>query len=249
MSLESALLGAFVIFCRIGACLMTLPGLSNLQIPMRVRLYLAIAATLALSPLLWPAVSSALADAPLMKILPLIFGELLIGALIGLSARLFFLALETSVTCVAMTIGLGNIFASSIAENDAAPVLASFAVLVATMLFFASDQHLRVIESLVLSYSAMPLAGVPESGSMIDFYLRALEESFILALRIGSPFLLLGAAVNFAFGLVNRMVPQAPVYFVSAPLLIALGLYLFARMSSDFFSAFSSHFGSWLARG
>jgi flagellar biosynthetic protein FliR len=249
VSLESVLLGAFVIFCRIGSCFMTLPGFASLQIPVRVRLYVAIAATLALAPLLWPAVAEAVGDASLRKIFPLLLGEILIGALMGLSARLFFLALETIATSIAMTIGLGNLFGSPVMEPDAMPVLASFALLCSTMLFFASDQHLTVIASLFSSYRALPLTGAPETGSMIQFYLRAIENSFLLSLRIGSPFLLFGVSINFAFGLVNRLVPQAPVYFVSAPILIALGLYLFAQLSSDFFGAFSSHLGSWVAKG
>ena len=45
-------LGVFVLFCRIGGCLMLAPGFSNTQIPVQVRLFIALAATLALAPLL-----------------------------------------------------------------------------------------------------------------------------------------------------------------------------------------------------
>ena len=47
--LAHAILIGFVVFCRTGACVMTLPGLSNEQIPMRARLYIAIGLSIPLS--------------------------------------------------------------------------------------------------------------------------------------------------------------------------------------------------------
>jgi flagellar biosynthetic protein FliR len=43
-------LATFLLFCRIGACLMVMPGFSSPRVPMRVRLFVAIAVTLALAP-------------------------------------------------------------------------------------------------------------------------------------------------------------------------------------------------------
>jgi flagellar biosynthetic protein FliR len=247
MSLDSALLGEFVIFCRVGSCIMTLPGFSASHIPVRIRLYAAFAATLALSPLLWDSIERVVIDAPLSQILPVILGELLLGSLIGLSARLFFLALEALATFVAMTIGLGNLLGSIAGDSEASPAMASFVVLCATVLIFVSDQHFLVIEGLFTSYRTMPITGLPETAFIAKHFLRALEESFFLALRICSPFLLFGVTINFGFGILNRMAPQAQVYFLTTPLLIALGLYLFAQISHDLFSGFSNEFGSWLA--
>jgi hypothetical protein len=97
--------------------------------------------------------------------------------------------------------------------------------------------------------SGMPIADAPETNSMAKYFLQTLEHSFLLALRISSPFLLFGLVTNFAFGLLNRLTPQIPVYFISTPFLIALGLYLFYEISRDFFVGFSSEFGSWLLTG
>ena len=48
----NVILATFVLFCRIGACLMLAPGVSNSQIPMQIRLFVAVAITLSLAPLL-----------------------------------------------------------------------------------------------------------------------------------------------------------------------------------------------------
>ena len=44
----------FLLFCRIGGCLMLMPGISSARVPAQVRLFIALAVTLALAPLLEP---------------------------------------------------------------------------------------------------------------------------------------------------------------------------------------------------
>ena len=48
----NAVLTAFILFCRIGGCLMLMPGFSSPRVPMVVRLFLCFAITLALVPFL-----------------------------------------------------------------------------------------------------------------------------------------------------------------------------------------------------
>ena len=84
-----AALGAFVLFCRIGGCLMLAPGFSNTQIPTQIRLFVALAVTLTLTPLLLERVpAAALGDDPILT-LRMIVVESLVGGMIGILARLF----------------------------------------------------------------------------------------------------------------------------------------------------------------
>jgi flagellar biosynthesis protein FliR len=85
-----AAIGAFVLFCRIGGCLMLAPGFSNAQIPTQVRLFVALAITLTLTPLLLERVpAAALGDDPILT-LRMIAVESLVGGMIGVLARLFY---------------------------------------------------------------------------------------------------------------------------------------------------------------
>src|ERR1700683_3764469 len=98
---QNVIFAVFVLFCRIGACLMLAPGVSSTQIPMQIRLWVAVAITLALAPMLVDQPQLAhLGDDPL-SMLRLIAMETLIGAMIGLLGRLFFSALESLVTATA----------------------------------------------------------------------------------------------------------------------------------------------------
>lgn len=247
--LESVVAPGFVLFCRIGGCLMVAPGISSDRVPARARLYLSLAVTLALAPALLETIGPQLSGGDPLRLGGAIIGELTIGVFLGLLARLYFLALEALATAVAMTIGLGNIFGSGLNETEPVPALATFVVLCATVLVFVTDQHLEIIRGIYLSYQTAPVLTAPGADSLLDELTRVVTQSHLLALRISSPFLLFGLIVNLAFGFLARLTPQAPIYFISGPFVIILGLYGFSIVAQDFFTAFSAQFGAWLARG
>ena len=99
---------AFLAFCRIGGCLMLMPGFSSSRVPVHVRLFIAVAVTLALAPLLLPVLRAALPKIPPDAMIALLVSETVIGILIGVMGRLFFLALQFMATAAAMYIGLGT---------------------------------------------------------------------------------------------------------------------------------------------
>lgn len=249
VGLDSLIAGLFVLFCRIGACIMTMPGFSSARIPVRTRLYIAIGVTIALAPPLVETVKPAVVGASTTAIGFVLINELLVGVLIGSLARLFFFALETLATAAVMTLGLGNILGAPIDEAEPLPAMGSLIMLGATTLIFVLDQHWEIIRGLFLSYTAIPIRETLSAQSVLSEYMKVLSQAFFLALRISSPFLLFGLVVNLAFGFLNRMTPQIPVYFISTPLVIALGTYWFYMMADDFFAAFASAFGSWLLSG
>jgi hypothetical protein len=104
---ETVLL-VFLLFCRIGGCLMLMPGTSSARVPVQVRLFIALAVTLALTPLLEPTLRAGLANKPSSVALLLIISEIVTGALIGLMGRVFFQALQFMASAAAMFIGFGT---------------------------------------------------------------------------------------------------------------------------------------------
>lgn len=106
--IPEALLGVFVIFCRVGGCLLIAPGLSSQRVTSRARLFIAVTVTLAVAPLLLPQFGTGLRDAGPADILGWIGCETLTGLAIGFFGRSFYFALETMATGVATMIGLGG---------------------------------------------------------------------------------------------------------------------------------------------
>ena len=240
-------LGGFIVFCRIGACLMLMPGVSSARVPVRARLFIALLVTAALLPVLLPEARRIGMDMPPFLLLRLMTGETLTGALIGTLARLFFLALETLATSIAYNIGLSANLGGTIDESLPLPALASLFTLGATMLIFATDQHLEILRGLVASYGAMPIAAGFDSRHALVAIADTLTAAFGVALRVSSPFILYALIVNMALGLVNRMVPQIPVYYISLPFVVAGGLYLLVLSIRQSLDAFLVAFSQWLA--
>src|SRR6266540_1320570 len=92
-------------FARIGTMVMLLPGLGELSVPSRVRLTVALVLTAVLFPLHRAAFAIDLKSfAPVVTMLG---QELLIGAVLGLTARLTISALQVAGSIIAQQLGIG----------------------------------------------------------------------------------------------------------------------------------------------
>ena len=146
-----------MLFCRIGACLMLAPGFSNAQIPTQVRLFVALAVTLSLTPLLLEQdPGAAFGDDPILTF-KVIAVESLVGGMIGFLARIFFLALEALASGAATMLGFVNPFGMQIERGEPMAPLATLISLAAVALLFAADLHWELLRGLVASYDVIPV--------------------------------------------------------------------------------------------
>jgi flagellar biosynthetic protein FliR len=243
------ILAVFVLFCRIGGCLMLMPGFSSTRVPMQIRLFLAVAVTLALTPVLMPRLSVLPQNPPATTLMVLFFSETMLGALIGAIGRLFFAALQFMATAAAMFVGFGAMPGTAVEDAEPVPPLASMITLTATVLIFVTDQHWEVFRGLVASYTALPVS----EPFLADFSLTRLADAFsstfILALQISSPFVVYALFVNFLVGIANKLTPQIPVYFISLPFVLAGGLILLYFTIGEALRLFMDGFVGWLQGG
>jgi flagellar biosynthetic protein FliR len=246
---STAVLSVFILFCRIGTCLMLMPGFSSDRIPVNIRLFLVLTVTLALTPLLSADVQPALAHATPIELAKLILSEILIGLLIGFLGRIFFAALETLANAIAMGVGLTSALGAPIDEMEDLPAISTLITISATALLFVMDLHWEVLRGLVASYQALPVV----SGFGTQFGLvqiaDCLSKAFFLALRVSSPFMVFAVIINLSIGLTNKLTPQIPVYFISTPFVVAGGLFLLYFSSKQFLELFMAGFEVWLRSG
>lgn len=241
-------LATFLIFCRVGACLMFMPGFSSPRVPMRVRLFVAIAITLALAPLLAVKVQASVPSDSPTAVLGLIVSETLVGAIIGLMGRMFFLALQFAGASIAMLMGLANTPDAMIVENELVAGVTSFITLAAVVLFFLADLHWEVLRALVDSYTAVPVAQEVAANFGVIKLVDALSDAFFLALRISAPFIIYSLMINLMFGILGKLTPQIPVFFVSLPFVLAGGWLILYFAGTEILQLFISGFAAWLAR-
>lgn len=112
-----------------------------------------------------------------------------------------------------MSIGLTSVLAGPIEENEPLPAIATLITLTATALIFFTDLHWEVLRGLVASYSALPVSGLFDARFDLVRVSDCLTKSFLVSLRISSPFIVYALIINFAIGLAGKLAPQIPLYF------------------------------------
>jgi flagellar biosynthetic protein FliR len=242
------ILATFVMFCRIGACLMLMPGFSSPRVPARVRLFVAVAITLALAPLLTAKVQEALSEDSPVAVLGLVGSEMIVGATFGLMGRMFFLALQFAGASIAMFIGLSNTPDANIEETEPVAGVTSLITMTAVVLLFVTDLHWDVLRALLESYAAVPVAQPLAANFGVIKLVDALSDAFFIALRISAPFLVYSLTVNLMFGILGKLTPQIPVYFISLPFVLAGGGVILYFTCDEFLQLFIKGFSAWLAR-
>lgn len=215
----------FLVFCRLGAMMMVLPGFSDAQIPMRVRLLLSFVLTIALCPLVashLPTINDH------MEVWTLAFKELFIGLYIGLIGRILITTIQVAASIIGMQISLSNamIFNPMLATQDS--IISVGLMLVAVCLMFTGDIHHLIFQAFVESYPLFSKASFYLAEDFSKSITQLASESFVLGARLAMPFLIVGVIFNFALGLLNRLMSQLQIFFIAMPGQILLGLIFLA---------------------
>lgn len=222
---QGTILALFLAFCRLGGCIMVLPGFSTTRVPVQIRFFVALAASMAMLPLLWDSIYPKV-SLPGATFLGLIFTEVLVGVVYGLVARLYTLGLQFTGAIIGIAIGLSAPGGADVIEDTAGSQLINLLTLAGLLILFMMDFHHIVFRALLDSYAATPVGAVVDSQKILITLTDTMRASTSIMLRLASPFLIYGIMFNVAIGLINKLAPQMPIYFISTPFLLMGGLFL-----------------------
>jgi flagellar biosynthetic protein FliR len=222
LSFLPAMAAAFLImFARVGAMVMLMPGLGEVSLPPRVRLTIALVLTAVLFPLQRQAFSIDLTS--MAPVLLLLGQELLIGIVLGLTARLMVSALQVAGSVVAQQLGLGFVTTVDPTQGQQGVMLGNFLAILGLTLVFATDLHHLVIRALSDSYTLFRPGEMPLAGDATALVTRTIATAFRIGVQLAAPFLVFGLLFNLALGVLSRLMPQMHVFFVGMPLSILIG--------------------------
>ena len=224
-----ALAAAFLlVFARTGTMAMLLPGLGEQNVSARMRLTIALILAAVLLPLHradYHIDAGALGPAIVMLV-----EEILIGAVLGLTARLSISALEVAGSVIAQQLGLGFVTAVDPTQGEQGAMLGNFLTLLGVTLFFATDMHHLVIAALNDSYTLFAPGELPATGDVAALITKTVAGAFRIGIQLAAPFLAFALLFNLGLGVLSRLMPQMQVFFVALPasILIGFGLMLLA---------------------
>jgi flagellar biosynthetic protein FliR len=222
ISFLPALAASFMlVFARVGVMVMLLPGLGELSVPVRLRLTMALMLAAIFLPLHRDAYHLDLgAFGPLL----LLMGqEMLIGAVLGLTARLTISALQVAGSVVAQQMGLGFVTAVDPSQGQQNAILGNFLTMLGVTLIFATDLHHLAIAAINDSYRLFAPGAVLPVEDIASLILRAAAGAFRVGIQLSAPFLVFGLLFNLGLGILSRLMPQMQVFFIGLPLSILLG--------------------------
>lgn len=214
-----------LIFARVGAMVMLLPGIGDTSVPPRVRLGFAFLMAMMLMPVVArgmpiPAAVSGVAGA--------VIKEVMIGLMIGGILRIFLSSLTTTGEIISIQTTLS--FAQTAAPGQATPstTLGTFLGLIGITLIMATDLHHMFLTAIVRSYALFPFGREIPIADSAQLAVQTVAGSFRLGLQLAAPVVVFSLVFNIAAGLVGRVMPQFQVFFVATPLIVLLGLSIFA---------------------
>lgn len=211
-----------LVFVRIGAAVMLMPGIGDPYVAARARLLLALLIALLAAPTV-AADLPALPDSTVSLVL-LIVGEVIIGLFIGSIARFFMAALTTAGMIIAYSASLANALTNDPTAAQQGSVIGSFLTVVALLLIFSLDLHHLLLQATVSSYALFVPGEALPVGDFSEMISTIFAKTFLLAFQISAPFVAVSIVFYLGVGLLARLMPQVQIFFVIVPLHVAIGL-------------------------
>ncbi len=222
-----------MIFVRIGAAMMFLPGVGESFVAVRARLLLAVMMALLLTPVVGPMIPP-LPEEP-ASLVALIFTEATIGLFLGLIVRLMVTALDFAGQIISLQLGIGSAQAFNPAMATQGSLTGTILGLAALLLIFTTNLHHVLIAGLVTSYGLMPPMNLAAGHEfpivpLTQSFSTVVGQSFNVALMVAAPFIVVGLIFQAGMGLLARLQPSLQIYFVAMPIQIYFGLAIFGSL-------------------
>lgn len=221
-----------LIFVRIGAAMMLMPGFSEPYIFSRSRLLFALMLSLVLAVPLGPQLPGL--PPHLTELFLLVSREVLLGLFIGASTRIIFATLHVAGSTIAVQSGLATASVFDPNQSTQGTLPGNFLTTVAMALLFVTDGHHMLLSGLAQSYVHLGAGMASPIGDMAGFITRIVQNGFDLGVQMAAPLLLVGLLTNLAMGVLNRLMPSFQVFFIALPLQLLLS---FATLMLSFAAA------------
>lgn len=234
-TLTYGIITLMLVFARAGAIFLIMPGVGDMFVPARIRLFMALSFSFVLAPTASLALRQPI-EALLMPetgegnpfiLMTLLVTEATLGLFIGLIGRFMIGSLNMAGTLIAQNMGLANafIFNPSLASQGA--VVGTFLSMAGISLILISNMHHVIFAALMKSYTLFPpnlptAAPFPTEG-LYQAIVMLTAESFAIGLYLAMPFVVVGLLFNVGLGLLSRLMPQIQVFFIATPAQLMLG--------------------------
>ncbi|NOS99303.1 MAG: flagellar biosynthetic protein FliR [Phycisphaerales bacterium] len=201
---------AIVLF-RVGGLTLTAPLISSSAHPPQLK----VAFSFIVSCMIFPVV---LRTAPTFltigSVIVVVFGELLIGLIIGTTVSVMFSGAELAGTMIGQQAGLalGQVVNPMLDEESS--IIGQVYFLVMLMVFLAIGGHRSTVAALLDTYQTIPPGSFRLSESMVTLLEDVLRSAFIFGMRLSAPALTALFIASLVMAFMSRTMPQLNILTV-----------------------------------
>jgi flagellar biosynthetic protein FliR len=208
----------FLIFARLAGLLTLLPAIGDERIAVKFKLYVCVFTTIvvlsSISHLMPNLTNSG------STIIYYIISEALVGIMLGLCARILYTSILLLGNLISMESGLSAATIYDPTQKDQIMLFSSFINILFLVTVFSTDTHHSFFMGFIESYEKFLPGQFLDMGDVAETITRTVSQSFLLAFKISSPFLIIGVAILVAGGVLSRLMPTFQVFFVITPVQI-----------------------------
>ncbi len=198
------------------------PLLSSGSVPFQFRALLAFMFALVIYPFVPPMHLGGSLD--LVQLVPLLFAELLIGAVIGLIASLPLLAVQMGGYLMGYQIGLSLAESFNPELDTNGSVTGDLLFYMAAFIFIGMGGLDILFATLAESFHTAPVGLFAAGDLPLDTLLAVLSCGFELAIRVATPVMLVVSMLMIAMGFVMKTMPQINIMSIGFAAQIIAGL-------------------------
>ncbi|NTS76383.1 flagellar type III secretion system protein FliR [Catenovulum sp. SM1970] len=223
-------------FVRISALLIAMVGFSGKRVPTKLRVLFALSVAFILAPVIPPVPQYDLVS---MTGFLLVFQQILIGVAIGFVSQIFMNTFVLAGQVVATQTGLGFSTIIDPVSGINIAAIGQFYLILATLIFWAVDGHLIMIQMIAYSFEAIP---IHHEGWLEPIKFMKIVEwgkwLFIATITLTLTPVTAMLIITFTFGVMTRAAPQLNIFSIGFPI-TQLGGLIVIWLS---LSAFMLHF-------
>jgi len=213
-----------LVTARVSGLFLVAPGLSTAGIPRRVKVGLAGIVALVILPAL-PLESSqvVIGAMGLRAYLVAMFGELLVGAAIGLVPAIVLTGIELGGLFVGRQTGLAFANVMNPISGSQVSVMGRFYGFLALVVFLTIGGHRMLVLAVCRSFEVAPLGAFQFNAEVPAAIVGLSGQIFTIGLAVAAPVLVTLVLITVALGLIARTVPQMNILVIGFPVRILLG--------------------------
>lgn len=217
-----------LVLTRTSGLVMLAPIYGSGQVPVRIRVFLAIALALLITP--------TQIDTPvefpsnIIDYATYAAGELLVGLALGVGLLILFAGIQLAGQLISMVSGIALANVINPEFGAPMPVFSQFLYLVMLAVFTTIGGHRLVMEGLLDTFVSVPPGGVTHLAGIPNTINLLMGESYVLAVRTAAPVLTAVLMSILVTGLISRTMPQLNI------LAVGFGLNSMISMSTIFAS-------------